>query len=141
MEMNTLLIPALAHMLLIFALYIMLGIRKSAAVKAGLVDRKEASLNANAWPESVVKISNCIANQFEAPVLFYALTFMLVFTGHVNGVIFGLLSLFVFSRYWHAYIHVTSNYVPHRMGAFIIGVVILLLLAVWLTYNVVSTFF
>ncbi|WP_342631573.1 MAPEG family protein [Marinobacter alkaliphilus] len=54
-------------------MFIMLGVRKARAVKTGKVNRHQAALDNRVWPEEVVKVSNNIANQFEAPVLFYVL--------------------------------------------------------------------
>lgn len=132
MNVDLIFVPVLAHMVLIFMLYIYLGIVKSRAVKEGSVDRRKAALNSKAWPESVVKVSNNLANQFESPILFYMLSIIYAITNNVSGVIIMLMSLYVLSRYIHAYIHVTTNYVPYRFKCFLFGVVILLGLTLWL---------
>lgn len=124
-------IPLLAHIFLVFFLFIKLGIEKSAAVKAGQVDRKKAALDNLAWPENVLKVSNNIANQFQIPMLFYALTFSLILTHSVNLIVLITMSLFVVSRYVHSYIHITSNYVPHRFKAFTFGTLLMLGVAIW----------
>ena len=46
MNNDLIFLPVLAHVVLIFMLYIYLGMVKSRAVKAGNVDRKDAALNA-----------------------------------------------------------------------------------------------
>ena len=61
--------PVLAQVLLTLIMFIVLGARKAKAVKAGKIDRQQAALDSRVWPEDVVKVSNNIANQFEAPVL------------------------------------------------------------------------
>ena len=132
MNVDLIFVPVLAHMVLIFMLYIYLGIVKSRAVKEGSVDRRKAALNSKAWPESVVKVSNNLANQFESPILFYMLSIIYAITNNVSGVIIMLMSLYVLIRYIHAYIHVTTNYVPYRFKCFLFGVVILLGLTLWL---------
>ena len=139
MQPNVVFFPLLAHILLVFALYIVLGVRKSRAVKNGLVDRKVASLNTQAWTDDVIKVSNCITNQFEVPMLFYALTMVVFLTNSVSPVVVSLLSLFVLSRYVHAYVHITSNYVPYRFRAFLLGVLILLLMTVWLAFTLLQS--
>jgi hypothetical protein len=125
-------IPVLAHLFLVFGLYIKLGIEKSKAVKAGQVNRADAALDPSAWPESVLKVSNNINNQFQVPVLFYALALMIFVTDNTTSLIIVYMGLFVLTRYVHAYIHVTSNYVPYRLKAFTIGTVSLLVLSIWL---------
>lgn len=132
MKPELIFVPMLAHMLLVFALYIKLGVEKTKAVKAGVVDRQQAALNPKAWPEAVVKISNNIANQFETPILFYALSFIVFLSNSVNFVVVAIAGFYVLTRYLHAYFHVTSNYVPYRFKAFLLGLLILLGLTIWL---------
>ena len=132
-------LPLLAHALLVFALYIKLGKEKSKAVKLGHVDLKEAALNPKAWPESVLKISNNIDNQFQTPVIFYALTFAFFLSDAVNIAVLSIFCLYVLSRFIHAYIHVSSNYVPNRFKAFLIGILLLLGLTVWLAIHIINS--
>jgi hypothetical protein len=131
MNQSLIFIPVLAHMLLVFTLFIKLGIAKSSAVKLGEVNRKEATLNPKAWPESVVKISNNIGNQFETPILFYVLAIMIFVTNNLNSVVLTLMSIYTATRCLHSYFHITKNFVPNRLKAFLVGVLILLGLTVW----------
>lgn len=133
--------PVLAQILLTLAVYILLGRRKIAAVKAGQTDRSAAALDNKAWPEAVVKVSNNLANQFEAPVLFYVLCFVLLALDQVGAVALTLAWLFVLSRYAHAWVHVGSNYVPLRFRLFVLGLLLLLamaILAAWLWLEALS---
>jgi len=132
MNNDLIFLPVLAHILLVFMLYIYLGRVKTRAVKEGNVDRQKASLNPKAWPEYVVKVSNNLANQFESPILFYMLSVIYYLTNHVNSILVLIMGIYVLTRYLHAYIHVTSNYVPYRYKFFLIGVLILLVLTLWL---------
>lgn len=132
MNNDLIFLPVLAHVVLIFMLYIYLGIVKSRAVKEGNVDRKDASLNAKAWPESVVKVLNNLDNQFESPVIFYIISVIYYLTNHVDSILVSIMSFYVLTRYMHAYIHLTSNYVPYRFKLFLVGVLILLVLTLWL---------
>ncbi len=138
MNVELIFVPVLAHIMLIFMVYIYLGVVKSRAVKEGSVDRKLAALNTKAWPEDVVKVSNNLANQFESPIIFYVLSIIYFITDNVSGVIIVLMSLYVLSRYIHAYIHVTTNYVPNRYKFFLIGVLTLLGLSIWLILRIVG---
>ncbi len=126
--------PVLAQVFLTFVMFIVLAVRKARAVKAGEVDRQQTALNNRLWPDDVVKVSNNIANQFEAPVLFYVLCLVLNSLNAAGTVAVVLAWLFVASRYAHAYVHVNSNYVPVRMRLFMVGCSVLLamlILAVW----------
>lgn len=138
MNNNVIFLPVLAHMLLVFGLYVFLGKVKSRAVKAGQVDRKKAALNAREWPEYVVKVSNNLANQFESPILFYMLSVMYYLSNNVSAVVITLMSFYVISRYVHAYVHVGSNYVPYRFKSFLVGVLTLLALTLYLVFNIVA---
>jgi hypothetical protein len=126
--------PVLAQIFLILTMYIVLGARKAKAVKARAVDLKATALNNKAWPDDVLKVSNNIDNQFEIPTVFFVLCLLFASLGQIDAVVLSLAWAFVFSRYIHAYVHISSNYVPLRMRVFAIGCVILLiltLLAAW----------
>lgn len=138
MDPKLIFLPVLAHMILLFFLFITLGRVKTKAIKDGRVDRQKTALDIKAWPDNVVKISNNIANQFETPMMFYALTFMVFLTNSVNGIVLALMSLYVASRYLHTYFHITRNYVPHRFKAFVFGFLILLGVAVWQIILIIS---
>jgi hypothetical protein len=132
MNSNHIIWPVLAQILLTLIMFIVLGVRKAKAVKAGEVNRQQAALNNRVWPEDVVKVSNNIANQFEVPVLFYVLCLVLYSINAVGMVAIVLAWLFVLSRFAHAYVHLGSNYVPMRRRLFVVGcfVVIAMLIQV-----------
>ena len=132
MNNDLIFLPVLAHVVLIFMLYIYLGIVKSKAVKEGTIDRKKAALDPKAWPEPVVKVINNLGNQFESPIIFYIISIIYYLTNNVDSLLISVMSLYVLTRYMHTYIHVTSNFVPYRFKLFLVGVLILLALTVWL---------
>ena len=127
--------PVLAQIFLTLIMFIMLGVRKAKAVKAGEVNRKQAALNNREWTEDVIKVSNNIANQFEVPVLFYVLCLVLYNINAVGMLAIVLAWLFTLSRYAHAYVHIGSNYVPMRLRLFLLGclvVIAMLILVAWI---------
>lgn len=128
MEASFIFIPLLGQILLVIILYAALGRAKSKTAKQGLVDETRRALYPDAWPENVQKINNSIKNQYEIPVLFYALTFILWATQSVNIFVFALACGFVTFRYMHAYIHTHSNFVPKRRPIWMIGFVIMIIL-------------
>ncbi len=101
--------------------------RKADERKAGNV-QADAAINNQAWALPVLLTSNSLANQFQLPVLFYALCLMLLQVGQVNQFVVGVAWAFVVSRWVHAYVHVTSNYIPARFTSFLIGALLLLML-------------
>jgi hypothetical protein len=134
MNSNYIIWPVLAQVFLTLMLFIILGVRKTKAVKAGEVNRQQAALSNRVWPEDVIKVSDNIANQFEVPVLFYVLCLVL---HSINAAGLGsimLAWLFVLSRFAHAYVHLGSNYVPVRFRLFLVGCLVMitmLMLVAW----------
>ena len=134
MESSSIFLPVLGQIFLTLIAYIVLLRRKATAVKQGSVDRQKTALDNRQWPESVVKASNNIANQFETPVLFYVLCILSYLIQAVTEWLVIIAWIYVASRYVHSYVHMTSNYVPYRMKIFALGVLILLGMLVYLSY-------
>lgn len=131
---HSLYLAVLAQVGLTFAVYIALVVAKSRAARAGQVDRERAALHHDAWPESVLKINNNIRNQFEVPVLFYVVCFVLAAVNATGTLVQVLAWLFVASRGAHAWVHTRSNYVPARRRLFMAGVLVVMILwalALW----------
>lgn len=130
MNQNWIFIPALMQVSLTLIVFIMLNAAKSKALTLGQVDEERRALHTDAWPEYVLKISNNIGNQFETPVLFYALSFILWALNAVDIFAIMLAWGYVITRILHAYIHIGSNYVPLRRRVFTIGTMLLLLMTI-----------
>ena len=128
MNGTEILFPVLANILLVIIMFFVLGARKGAAVKAGLVGRDDTALDNKAWNDEVVKVSNNIANQFETPILFYLLCLGAVVGGVSDTLLIVLAWFYTVLRYFHAYVHVTSNYVPLRMKVFIVSLLAILVM-------------
>ncbi len=131
MDRNLIFLPALIQVFLTLGLYIYLARVKSEAVKLGQVNEARRALYDDAWPERVLQVNNCIRNQFEVPVLFYALIFIIWSVDAVSIYIQILAWLFVLSRILHALIHTGSNYVPSRRKVFSFGCLLLTALALF----------
>ncbi|EJL51618.1 MULTISPECIES: MAPEG family protein [unclassified Rhizobium] len=129
--------PAIAHVALVYFLYMLLGYRRQKLVQVGKVHRSNYRENRDEPPEGLV-VKNCLANQFELPVLFYACCFLLYITEADNLVAVVLAWVFVALRYLHAFVHVTSNDLRYRSPLFAAGYVVLgamwLWLAVWMAF-------
>jgi hypothetical protein len=95
---------------------------------------RDIALGQSAWPEQATKFGNNYRNQFELPVLFFALAAFTLIAGKADLLFVAMAWLFVASRYVHAYIHVTSNRVSRRFFAFSVGSVTLYLM--WLIFAV-----
>ena len=120
--------PVLAQILIPILILLLNGKRKNDDVKSGSFDRERAAMDNEAWSTPVVLTSKNLANQFQLPVIFYVLCLILASLDAVNILTLVVAWLFVTTRYVHAYVHVSTNYVPNRLRAFLLGVFFLLLL-------------
>ena len=79
-----------------------------------------------------IVLANSYHNQFELPVLFYAIVALALITRKAD-LVFVLLSwVFVVSRLVHAFIHATSNRVSQRFFVFLIGAIVLMIM--WIVF-------
>ena len=135
MNASHIFLPVLAQVFLTLIMFFVLGARRFKAAKAGTVNRRQALLDKQAWPDDVIKVSNNITNQFETPVLFYVLC-LVIYNANLAGMAaIALAWLYVASRYAHAYVHAGSNYVPARLGLFLFGCLVLLAMFVLVTWK------
>ncbi|RWD79488.1 MAPEG family protein [Mesorhizobium sp.] len=122
--------PMLAHVLLVYIVYLVMLKRRYLAVKSGEARITQYKVRSTE-PASSVTVANNLINQFELPVLFHVLCLALFVTNGVNYLTLVLMWLFVVTRYVHAWVHLTRNYVLHRSRAFFLGAGILLVAWIW----------
>jgi len=125
--------PMVAHAVLVFGLYALLGWRRRILVKAGRIQPAQFRENhaANEPAESLV-VRNSLANQFELPLLFHVCC-ILLYTAQADNLPSVILAwIFVATRYAHAFVHVTSNDLRYRSPLFALGFVALVGMWVWL---------
>ncbi|MBK3399428.1 MULTISPECIES: MAPEG family protein [Methylobacterium] len=134
MSFKALLAPVFVQVLLTFCLLFWTGRVRFAAARAGAVRVQDISLGERTWPAPVQQVSNAFANQFEMPVLFYAVVGLALATRQGDTLFVGLAWLFVLTRIVHAGIYATSNVVIRRFQAFLAGA--LVLLAMWFVFAV-----
>jgi len=125
MDQHLILWPLLAQILLTLLMYARLAIVKKREFAAGNVDTVKTALHQSAWPESVIKVNNNLRNQFETPILFYILCFLLWALHGVDTTTMAIASAYVASRFAHATIHTTSNIVKYRFSMFMISMLLL----------------
>ena len=125
MSIAAILLPVFVQVLLTLCLLVMTGRARFGILKAGQVKVRDIALGERAWPQSVMQLSNAYHNQFELPVLFYALVPLAIITRKADLVFVVLAWLFVGLRLAHAYVHVTSNHVLTRFRIFLAGFTVL----------------
>ena len=138
MNQTTIFWPLLAHVLLIYIVYGVMGRRRYVAVKSGEAKVGQYKVRSTE-PSSSVTVANNLINQFELPVLFYVLCLALHLTNGVNYLTLALMWIFVASRYFHAWVHLTSNNLLLRSRSFFLGAVILLLAWIWFALHLLGT--
>jgi len=134
LSIQAVLAPVFAQVLLTFALLIMMGRRRFAEVGAGRVRVGDIALGERNWPPRVQAAANAFSNQFELPVLFYALVPLALLTRKADLLFVVLAWAFVATRLVHAGVFVTSNHVPTRFRAYMAGVLVLFVL--WAVFAV-----
>ena len=133
MSVQMVLLPVLVQVALTFALLLwMVGARRQALVSRETKAR-DIALGEPKWPVRATQIGNCYRNQFELPVLFYALIALALPLRRVDDIILLLSWIFVISRLVHAGVFVTSNDLGRRSTAWIVGALVLLIM--WLYFG------
>jgi hypothetical protein len=116
--------PLLAQVLLVYLVYVLLGIRRRSALTSGRATPDQFRENRNEPPESLF-VCNNLKNQFQLPVLFYVVV-LCIYVTHGNTILtLALAWIFVVLRYLHAFVHVTSNDLRLRSPLFGLGYVVL----------------
>jgi hypothetical protein len=116
----------LAHIGWVFLLYVWLTVARMQAVRRG-----EVAFSAFARgeePHHIARITRNLANQFELPVIFYAVVVLLVATGNVTTIDIAAAWVFVAGRVIHTLVQTLTDSVPLRGQVFLInfaGVVLL----------------
>ena len=92
-------------------------------------------MNGHDVPEAITLTTRAFNNQFEVPLLFYVVTVLYLFLMPYDTLGFILAWLFVFSRYVHAYIHLTYNHIIHRLIAFLFGFICVIIMWINILIN------
>jgi hypothetical protein len=121
--------PVFATILLTFAVWIFLYVRRIRFLTANEIRSQDLAVPgelARISPASVSNPSDNFKNLFEIPVLFYALALYLFVTSQVDGVYLAAAWVFVVFRALHSAVHCTVNIVMLRFYLYLLST-----LAVW----------
>jgi hypothetical protein len=125
------LLPVFVQVGLVFALLFMMAGVRTTSLRSREITFKDIALGQN-WPARSMQVGNCFNNQFQLPVLFYALIALALPLRQTDLIIVVLSWVFVVTRLIHAGIFITSNNVQQRSLAWFAGV--LVLLAMWIYF-------
>lgn len=132
--MPALIVPVFIQAALTFVLLFWMGASRAACVRRGEASFEDVALANDVYDAKTRAIGNAFQNQFELPVLFYAVVALSLATGAATHALAGLAWVFVLMRIAHAYIHVTTNFVPRRFMFFVGSA--LALIAMWVVFGV-----
>ena len=122
--------PAFAMMALTIFCMARLGFLRWVAVSRGEIDPLYFSLfRGYEEPEKLAAYSRHVVNLFEAPLLFYVIILTAFVTGQSGPWLLGFAWAYVVLRYFHSYVHLTSNVVLTRFRIFAVSM--LTLSALW----------
>jgi hypothetical protein len=140
MNQVAILYPVFVQVLLVFAVGGAMAVARARAVKS--MDRQrgspELAMGRVAWPDDAAKRAANFRNQFELPVLFYAVVAFALITKGADYLMLVLAWLFVASRILHAAIHVGPNKVRWRTPAYASGFLILAIMWIKLAVHVAT---
>uniref|UniRef100_Q07LI6 MAPEG family protein n=1 Tax=Rhodopseudomonas palustris (strain BisA53) TaxID=316055 RepID=Q07LI6_RHOP5 len=132
MSVQMVLAPVFVLVGLAFALLLAMFWARRQALLSKQTKIRDIVLGQPNWPQRVTQISNCYANQFELPLLFYALIALALPLRKVDLVLVLLSWVFVVTRFAHAGVFVSSNDLGRRSMAWFAGA--LVLLAMWVYF-------
>jgi hypothetical protein len=136
MSIQSVLLPVFVLVGLTFALLLgMAGARRNALVSRE-TKIEDIVLGQPNWPVRATQIANCYRNQFELPVLFYALIAIALPIRQTDLVIVILSWVFVVTRFVHAGVFVTSNDLNRRSLAWFAGVLVLFVMWVYFALKI-----
>ncbi len=129
--------PAFAMMALTIFCMVRLGLLRWVAVNRGEVDPRFFSLfRGYEEPEKLAVYSRHVVNLFEAPLLFYVISLTAFVTGQSGNWLPGLAWIYVALRFFHSYVHLTSNVVLTRFRIFVASMLTLSTLWVVVLTNI-----
>lgn len=129
--------PSFVMMALTIFCMVRLGLLRWAAVSRGEVDPRFFSLyRGYEEPEKLAAYSRHVVNLFEAPLLFYVIIMTAFVTGQSGNWLLGLAWAYVGLRFFHSYVHLTSNVVLIRFRIFVVSMLTLSVLWVIVLTNI-----
>lgn len=134
----SLVIPFLAQICLSLVTTFMLATARLGALKRREVRLSAIAISNEAWPNPVRLLTNNYANQFESPVLFYAMILMALHLGATGIGMVAAAWVFVASRLGHSLVHLNGNNVRRRFYVFGTGILALTTMAVQLAVAAVG---
>jgi hypothetical protein len=123
--------PVIIQALATLYLYIPMSARRIASVKSGEAKASDYRL-VEKEPADVRQMTRAIANQYEAPILFYAVCISAYVTQNAGTVMLVLAWAFVIVKCCHVFVQSTSNRLRIRRPIFMVSFFVLI--AMWVVF-------
>jgi hypothetical protein len=129
------LLPLFLHVLLILWVGLAMLFARIKAVRNGSAKLSDIAADSSAWPRRVRQLGGNFSNQFETPMLWYALAGLVVALKFVDMVFVGLSWMYLITRIAHSLVHTSNNDVPSRLRIFLFGFATLFLMWMWFGFK------
>lgn len=126
----SLIYPALAQIFWTLVVLVILFRARKAAFMSGEVKIRDIAVSGDAWPERAKLASANFSNQFETPVLFYALVLIATHVGATGWIMATLAWIYVATRIAHTWVQTGANRVMNRAKIYFAGIAALLAMLV-----------
>jgi hypothetical protein len=113
--------PALAQILWTFIVLVIMFLRRRKAFANREVGLTDVAVSTERYPDSARLAAANFANQFETPVLFFALILIAIHVGATGYVMAALAWAYVATRILHTLVHTGSNRLQRRALVFAVG--------------------
>ncbi len=123
--------PVIIQALVTLFLYVPMSSRRIASVKSGEAKASDYRL-VEKEPADVRQMTRAIANQYETPILFYAVCVSAYVTQNVGAVMLALAWAYVIIKCCHVFVQTTSNRLRIRRPIFMVSFIVLI--AMWVTF-------
>lgn len=140
MNQIAILYPVFVQVFLVLAVACLMATARARAIKgmAGQRGNPDLARGKTVWPDDAAKRAANYSNQFELPVLFYAVVVFALIANGADLLMVVLAWLFVLTRIVHAAIHIGPNKVRWRSPVFALGFLIVVIMWFKLFLHVVT---
>lgn len=140
MSQVAILYPVFVQVLLLFVVTVLMAVARGRAIRRmpGRHDNRDLAMGRAAWPDDAAKRADNYRNQFELPVLFYAVVAFALITKGADTLMIVLAWLFVLTRLAHAAIQIGPNTVRWRSTAYALGLLIVAVMWIKLALHVIT---
>ncbi len=125
--------PVIIQALITLYLYIPMSARRIASVKSGTAKASDYRL-VEKEPDDVRQMTRAIANQYETPILFYAVVLSSYVTQNAGTLMVALAWAYVAVKCVHVFVQTTSNRLRYRRPIFMISFAILI--TMWIAFAI-----